>query len=364
MTLYRAIGLMSGTSLDGIDAALIETDGASVVRRLGGCSLAYDASFRAELRKAISGEIDPTRLEERLTDFHADAVEALLVQTQGWADLIGFHGQTVLHRPEERRTWQIGDGQRLADRTGVDVVYDFRSADVAAGGQGAPLAPVYHAALAAGTTERPLAIVNIGGVGNVTWVGADGALVAFDTGPGNGPIDDWVGRAVGERFDAGGARAKRGKVHIDRVETALAGAYFGRPAPKSLDRLDFTDRLAEGLATDDGAATLTEFTARTILECAHILPEPPKRWLITGGGRRNDWLMSRLRHLASAPVDPIEAIDADGDMLEAEAFAYMAVRHLSGAPISFPGTTGVPTPLAGGRLARAAKDRASSRLAG
>lgn len=352
MTLTCAIGLMSGTSLDGIDAAMIETDGADRVRRLGGVSEAYEPEFRASLRAAIAGEIDPRALERTLTDLHAQAVDALVAETGRKPDVAGFHGQTVLHRPEERRTWQIGDGQRLADRLGCDVVHDFRGADVAAGGEGAPLAPIYHAALTAETPERPLAVVNIGGVANVTWIGPDGLLIACDVGPGNGPIDDWVARTLGRPFDADGVAAAAGTPASDRIATALQSAFFDRPPPKSLDRLDFTDDLAAGLSPEDGAATLTEFTARAILESVRTLPAPPARWLVTGGGRRNRTLMGRLRALADAPVDPIEAVGADGDMLEAEAFAYMAVRSLAGAPISFPGTTGAPTPMTGGRLSK------------
>lgn len=359
MTLYRAIGLMSGTSLDGIDAAMIETDGEAVVRRLGGLSRAYDAAFRGKLRRAIAGELDPAALEAELTDRHADAVSALLTEA-GPADLIGFHGQTVLHRPEERRTWQIGDGQRLADATGSDVVYDLRSADVAAGGEGAPLAPVYHAALTAKVAERPLAVVNIGGVANVTWIGADGELIACDTGPGNGPIDDWVARTVGRAYDADGVLAAAGQADDARVQAALAAEFFDKPPPKSLDRLDFTDALADGLSAEDGAATLAEFTVRSILESVRVLPSAPKRWLVTGGGRHNPHLMSRLNALAGAPVEPIEAVGADGDVLEAEAFAYMAVRSLDGRPISFPGTTGAPAPMTGGRLVKPQSKRMAS----
>jgi len=351
-----AIGLMSGTSLDGVDAALIETDGLGLVRPLGAATRPYAPEFRARLRQAISGALDPATLEAELTDLHAEAVEALLAtlgRSAGEIGVAGFHGQTVLHRPEKRQTWQIGDGPRLAARIGVDVVYDFRTADVAAGGEGAPLAPVYHAALAGAAAERPLAIVNIGGVANVTWIGRDGRLIACDVGPGNGPIDDWVQRTDGRAYDADGALARSGEADGARIAAALDGAFFGRPPPKSLDRLDFTDALADGLSPADGAATLTEFTAAAIARSAAIFPEAPARWLVTGGGRANGYLMERLAALAAAPVAPIETIGADGDRLEAEAFAYMAARSLAGAPISFPETTGAPRPMTGGRLARA-----------
>lgn len=356
MAIRLAVGLMSGTSMDGIDAALIETDGAARARSIASATTPYDPAFRARLADVAAGALDPLVLEAELTDRHAVAVDALLVEAGVAAAeiaVVGFHGQTVLHRPAERRTWQIGDGQRLANRLGIDVAFDFRSADVAAGGQGAPLAPVYHAALAAKAPERPLGIVNIGGVANVTWIGVDGELVACDVGPGNGPIDDWVKRHTGRAFDADGAIARAGAVAQDRVADALSAGFFATSPPKSLDRMDFTDRLAEGLSLEDGAATLAEFTAAAIVASGDVLPSPPKLWLATGGGRHNSFLMARLAALANAPVRPIEAIGVDGDALEAEAFAYLAVRTTRGLPISFPGTTGAPKPLCGGRIARA-----------
>lgn len=353
---YAAIGLMSGTSLDGIDAALIETDGRKRVIRRGALTIPYEMDFRLLLRRAIAGEIDPKLLENKLTDLHGDAVEALLAQeglTTSAIDVVGFHGQTVLHRPEERRTWQIGAGARLAAKLNVDVVFDFRSADMAAGGEGAPLAPIYHVALAAAAPERPLAIVNIGGVANVTWIGPDDDVRACDVGPGNGPTDDWVNLWAGADYDADGAIARSGVADLERVRAALAQPFFARPPPKSLDRLDFTADLAAGLSPADGAATLTEFAAAAIAGSAGLFPAPPARWLVSGGGRRNGWLMERLAARATAPVAPIEAIGADGDTVEAEAFAYMAVRTLEGLPISLPGATGAPRPLPGGRIATA-----------
>ncbi len=360
MTRRLAIGLMSGTSLDGVDAALVETDGRDHCAPLAALTSFYPADFRKALRQAIAGAIDPAPLEAQLTDYHAEATELLLAKSGRAATevaIVGFHGQTVLHRPEQRRTWQIGDGARLARRLGIDVAFDFRSADVAAGGQGAPLAPVYHAALAADLPERPVAFLNIGGVANVTWIGADGRLIACDVGPGNGPIDDWVTRHTGQPFDADGQLARSGAADASRLRQALSASFFARPAPKSLDRLDFTEDLAAGLAPADGAATLTEFTAAAIAASAALFPAPPVRWLGAGGGRSNGYLMERLAARLAAPVQPVEAIGVNGDDVEAQAFAYMAVRVAEGLPISFPETTGAPGPLTGGRIARAA-DRA------
>jgi anhydro-N-acetylmuramic acid kinase len=320
----------------------------------------YARALRTRLDRAVrdpeGAANDLPGLARDLTDTHAAAVEAFLPRlpaARRRVDVVGFHGHTLFHRPAARRTCQLGDGERLAARLGIDVVYDFRSADVAAGGQGAPLAPVYHAALAA-ALERPIAMLNLGGVGNVTWIG-EHDLIAFDTGPGNGLIDDWVRARTERPFDEDGRIAAAGQVDAGRLATLLAHPYFDRPPPKSLDRLDFAMAPVEGLGLEDGAATLAAFTARAVARAKEHLPAAPRRWLVTGGGRRNATLMRMLADALSVPVEPIEAIGADGDALEAQAFAFMAVRALLGLPISFPGTTGVPAPMSGGRLARAAQ---------
>jgi anhydro-N-acetylmuramic acid kinase len=285
---------------------------------------------------------------ERLTAYHLQAVQALGRP----ADLIGFHGQTILHQPHRRRTWQIGDAATLAHRLGIPVAHDFRSADVAAGGQGAPFVPVYHAALAAGL-PRPMAVLNIGGVANVTWIGGDGALLAFDTGPGNGPLDDWVFRHTGQAFDQDGALARSGRVDSDVLARLLAHSYFGLPGPKSLDRLDFGKALAEsglsGLSAADGAATLARFTVASI--AAAKFPEPPRHWLVCGGGRLNPTLMDGLRQSLGTTVEPVESVGWNGDALEAQCFGFLAARVVSGLPLSYPSTTGVPEPMRGGRIA-------------
>ncbi|HTI78818.1 MAG TPA: anhydro-N-acetylmuramic acid kinase [Acetobacteraceae bacterium] len=350
----RTIGLMSGTSLDGVDAAWLETDGERVDSFGPTLTLAYDDRLRADLRRIL--DVAPTlapddrRLksaEARLTEYHIRAVAALGRQ----ADLIGFHGQTILHQPDRQRTWQIGNPAELAWRTGVPVAFDFRSADVAAGGQGAPLAPIYHAALAR-DVAKPLAVVNIGGVSNVTWIGSDGTLIAFDTGPGNGPLDDWIARRVGSTFDRDGVVARSGTVAQPVLDRLLSHAYFAKPPPKSLDRLDFAAALAasglEELSPPDGAATLVAFTAGAI--AAAPLPAAPRRWLVTGGGRRNPAIMDVLRARLGAAVDPVEAVGWDGDVLEAQCFGFLAARTRAGLPISFPGTTGVQQPMPGGRM--------------
>lgn len=353
--MWRAIGLMSGTSLDGVDAAWIETDGVRIARFGQRLTLPYDAALRGALR-ALIGRAPTLAPDDRellslaaaLTRVHADAVAAI----DAPADVIGMHGQTILHRPEEGRTWQIGDAVWLAGRTGLPVVYDFRSADVAAGGQGAPLAPIFHAALAA-RLERPLAVLNLGGVANVTWIGSDGRLVAFDTGPGNGPLDDWVQQKTGQPFDADGALAAAGRADQTVLERLLADPYFARPWPKSLDRLAFSVGIAQSgldsLDGADGAATLAAFTANAAALAP--LPAPPLRWLVAGGGRHNQAIMAALRYAVAAPVEPVEAVGWDGDALEAQCFGFLAARVLRGLPLGFPETTGVPVPLSGGRVA-------------
>jgi anhydro-N-acetylmuramic acid kinase len=360
--IQKVIGLMSGTSLDGVDAALIETDGEAVVRPGPGLTISYDAGMRALLRGALEAARGQERgapvpavileAERRLTEIHAQAVKALVAKA-GPADLIGFHGQTILHRPEQGWTWQIGDGAALARMTGIDVVNDYRSADVAAGGQGAPLMPLYHAAMAAGSAlPKPLVVVNIGGVGNVTYM--DGALVmAFDTGPGNAPIDDWMQRHTGQAVDRGGAFAAGGRVDRAVLETMLANSYFARRPPKSLDRLDFGFEAVEKLPPADGAATLTAFTAAAIARAGEHFPSPPATWIICGGGRHNEFLMQQLRERLAGNVLKAEGARWDGDTLEAEGFAYLAMRSKRGLPLSLPTTTGVPRPLTGGVLHRA-----------
>jgi anhydro-N-acetylmuramic acid kinase len=358
-----AIGLMSGTSLDGIDAALIETDGEGQVRAVAFRGEAYSDAARAQLAAATTLALtfdrpraspDLVAAGELIDRTHAFAVHKLLREAGVEAaavDVIGYHGQTVAHRPDRGWTWQIGDGAVLARATGIAVVSDFRSADVAAGGQGAPLLPVYHAALAAGL-DKPVAVLNLGGVGNITFVGADGTLVAFDTGPANGLIDSWVEAETGARFDADGALAAAGQVDEAVLTGMLDHPFFELAPPKSLDRNDFTIQPARGLAAADGAATLTAFTAASVNEAIDRLPARPRRLIVAGGGRHNPTLLRMIGERTGLTPEPSDALGRNGDAMEAEGFAYMAVRTLRGLPISFPGTTGVAAPLTGGVVSR------------
>jgi anhydro-N-acetylmuramic acid kinase len=365
---FTALGLMSGTSMDGIDIALIETDGERIFRHGPARTVPYPAAFRERLSHGLSEALtiraagdrpgSLADLERELTLRHAEVVNAYCRDfglSPAAVDVVGFHGQTVLHRPHQRLTVQLGDGALLAAATGIPVVNDFRSADVLAGGQGAPLAPVYHRALAATAgPEAPLAFLNLGGVGNVTYIGVDGDLIAFDTGPGNALIDDWLLRHTGTACDVDGREASQGIVREDILAILLDNPYFSRPAPKSLDRNDFSSDAIEGLSLADGAATLTAFTAASVVRALDHLPAAPRRWIICGGGRHNPAMMRALAERLTGEVLAAEALAIDGDSIEAEAFAFMAVRTMRGLPISFPGTTGAPEPMSGGVLHRLA----------
>ena len=348
-----AIGLMSGTSIDGIDAALIETDGDQEIRRIAFHVMPYEPAFAIRLR-AVLGRVErdheTAAVERELTLLHAKAVHQLLVKAAvrpEAVDTICFHGHTIHHEPHSGFTWQIGDGALLARECGIDVVGDFRSADVRAGGEGAPLAPIFHAALAA-ELPKPLAVLNIGGVANVTWIGPSAELIAFDTGPGNALIDDWTYRNTGKSMDRDCAVARRGTVDRDVLRILLDNPYFDRPPPKSLDRNDFDVGAVEPLLVEDGAATLTQFTAASVAASLKHLPLAPERWIVSGGGRRNPAIMSSLSQLLDVAVEPIEAVGWDGDAIEAQAFAYLAVRAVQDQPFSFPETTGVAQPTCGG----------------
>jgi anhydro-N-acetylmuramic acid kinase len=354
---FRIAGLMSGTSLDGIDLAVVDTDGRAILGFGETRYRPYSVEERATLRAGLGTWPGDPRAEAaaRVVEAaHAEVCDGL-----DGIDALGFHGQTLAHDPEGGRTHQAGDGERLARATGQQVIWDFRSADVGMGGQGAPLAPFYHWAcarfIAAG---GPLAFLNLGGVGNLTWTdpGAEapempGACLAFDTGPANAPIDDMMrARGLGD-FDEGGALARKGRVERDIVKAALGARYFSKIPPKSLDRDDFADLLdvVADLPDADAAATLAAVAVAAVARGMQHLPEPPAQVLVTGGGRRNRALMAGLNSALKCPVMPVEDVGLDGDFLEAQAFAFLAARVMNGLPTSAPGTTGVAAPVGGGR---------------
>jgi anhydro-N-acetylmuramic acid kinase len=356
-----SIGLMSGTSRDGIDAALIGSDGAGHVRSLQFTTSAYSDIVQQQLADACTAALAMERpqltaniaaCEAAITDLHIAAVQQLLTQSghpPADIDVIGFHGHTVAHRPERGWTWQIGDAQRLADATGITVVADFRSGDVALGGQGAPLIPVYHQALCA-SLDKPVVVLNLGGVANLTYIGADGALIAFDCGMASALVDDWMRARSNMSYDKGGQTAAQGHADEAVLNVMLSHAFFNQPAPKSLERAAFSLAPVLQKSIADGAATLTAFTAAGVAHGIALLPERPKQILVCGGGRHNATMMQMIAARCSVPVTPVDGIGWNGDATEAEGFAYMAVRRLRGLPISFPGTTGAPHATTGGRV--------------
>jgi anhydro-N-acetylmuramic acid kinase len=358
-----ALGLMSGTSLDGIDAALIKTDGEQVFEFGAWHTEPYDDAFRNRMREAVHGRGDMLAAERDLTLRHVEAVRALLKQ----ADLshkdvhvIGFHGQTVMHRPAEHLTWQIGNGALMADKTGIDVVCDFRRRDMASGGVGAPLVPLYHAALAR-HMHLPIVVLNIGGIANVTWIGRsenvshdlmDLDIMAFDTGPGNVMLNEWALKATGNPCDVDGKLALAGKVDQPLIDRMLKDEFFDKHPPKSLDRNYFTNDVLEGLSKEDGAATLADFMAAAVEKGVQYFPLPATQWFVSGGGRHNPAFMAALRK-RFLQVYAVESLGWVGDGLEAQAFAFLAVRSLRKLPLSLPTTTGAIKAITGGALYRA-----------
>jgi len=365
--MLTALGLMSGTSLDGVDVALIETDGRRI-KALGPSGYRpYTEKERSLLRQALAEAVRLPRrdarpgalaeAEQAVTIAHAEAVAAFRAQNRISCediDIVGFHGQTVLHRPEKRMTVQIGDGAALAKAIHIPVMHDFRAADVAAGGQGAPFVPVYHRALAQSLErEGPIVVVNIGGVSNITYIDGNDTLIACDTGPGNALLDDFMFRVMHQPFDTEGRLAAQGRIDETWVRRALDLPFFRLKPPKSLDRNDFGSLRLGEVKPEDGAATLTAFTAAAIARVVPLLPKVPKYWVVAGGGARNHTMMRMLRdRLAPARVESADALGWSTDAIEAQAFGFLAARGMKGLPLSYPTTTGVPLPMTGGVIAR------------
>ncbi|HEX3936423.1 MAG TPA: anhydro-N-acetylmuramic acid kinase [Xanthobacteraceae bacterium] len=364
-----AIGLMSGTSQDGVDVALIDTDGETIAQFGATAFRPYTAAERTLLRGATAAAANLTdraarpaivaQAERLIDDAHGEAVESFLAANaleRSSIAAIGFHGQTLLHRPERGLTIQIGDGAALARRLGIAVVYDFRAADVAAGGQGAPLAPIYHRALVRRLAlPPPVAVLNVGGVANVTYIDGE-TLIACDTGPGNALLDDFLRLRTGRPLDTDGRNAAAGKVDEAMITRMLRHPFFAAPPPKSLDRNDFRGLVGDTLdniGLEDGAATLTALTAAAVARVVAHLPRAPATWIIAGGGARNPTLLRMLaERLAPARIETAHEAGWSIDSLEAQAFAYLAVRGLRGLPLTFPGTTGVKESLTGGVVAK------------
>ncbi len=361
MSLFKAIGAISGTSMDGIDVSMVETDGLLQVKTGPGQIYPYEPALKEALLEVIRNpemaEHDSLEdLENAVSDAHADAVLAFLADmniTKSDVKLAGLHGQTVFHRPERNFTRQLGKGARMASRIGIDVVNRFRHADIAAGGHGAPLVPLFHQALAH-NLEKPLMVLNLGGVGNVTYLG-ENSILAFDTGPASALLDDFMRRRTGLAFDEDGKLAASGKINKEMVDAFMQNPFFDEPPPKSLDRQDFNvrARAVDCLSDADGAATLSAFTVASVKVALRHVPVVPKRWLVAGGGRLNVTFMRRLADKLGVPVQPVEDVGWSGDFLEAQCFAYLAIRSRLGLPLSMPSTTGVPRPMTGGEFWKA-----------
>ena len=359
----RAIGLMSGTSADGIDAALIDTDGVHINTLGAGIFRPYSQSFREKIQAAFGQRPSDLNkpLELEITLHHAKVVQALLAHenlTPADIDVIGFHGQTILHCPPQQgqvgETFQLGDGQLLADITGIPVVCQFRQNDMAHGGQGAPLVPVFHQSLTH-DLHKPLCVVNVGGVSNITWIGpADTDLLAMDTGPGNALMDDWVKQHTPQSYDRDGEIGAAGTAHTELVHHWLTHPYFTQQPPKSLDRnmfraWCFENEIFQSLSFPDQIATLTAFTVQSILHCRAFLTAEPREWIVCGGGAANPTLIRYLREgSSSVPVTPASQYGWSSDFLEAHAFGFLAVRSFKQLPLTFLTTTGVSEPTTGG----------------
>lgn len=356
MTAWSILGTISGTSADGIDLAEIATDGETITR----FGPAETSAYRSETKRRVletaalkgTARHDWPEIAAAVTEDHAGAIRAFIGKHGLAPDAVVFHGQTVWHDPKAGETVQLGDPQALADALNLPVIGDVRLADMAAGGQGAPLVPVYHRALAktlVGEGREPLCFLNIGGVANLTYIEGD-SLLAFDIGPGNAFLDDWVRRHGAGDFDAGGAISAKGQVDEARLEAALSHPFLREPGPKSLDRYSFSGSFAEGLGLEDGAATLLAFTARAIALSEGLLPKKPGLWLVCGGGRHNPALMQALQDLLKGEVLSADDYKIDGDALEAQAMAFLGARLKAGLPTTFPQTTGAIAPTVGGRL--------------
>lgn len=364
MSTFHILGLMSGTSMDGVDLAIVETDGEGVIRLGPSGFMPYEPEERALITQAIKDAVYVSQSHERagclkacedmVTQRHILAVQNFLNTYQGPVDAIAFHGQTVLHRPNKTLTIQLGHGQALSNAIGKPVIYDFRQNDMRFGGQGAPLVPVFHQALVEATPDldEPAVVINIGGVANITYIERHKPPLACDVGPGNALIDDYVLQHFGKPYDEGGQLAAKGHVNSLIVETFLENSFFKKAPPKSLDRNAFNNTIVSRLEPHDGVATLTALTAQAIAAITIHLPNLPKTWVIAGGGAFNLTLINMLKAALTTKMILASDLGWSLESLEAQAFAYLGARHLKGLPLTFPSTTGVSKPVTGGVLVK------------
>lgn len=352
-TLKRAIGLMSGTSGDGVDAAMLDTDGENRVEFVGGLTIPYGDDLQTWLLEASQHDVpivELLRLEREITECHVEAVRRLIANhpSSEKVEVIGFHGHTVRHVSGEALTLQIGNPWLLRSALDIPVVSDFRRHDMAVGGQGAPLAAMFHRAIFAGES-RPTVVLNLGGVANVTWLGDDDQIIAGDTGPGCGLLDEWVQEMAGQPHDRDGKLAKAGRVHEGTVQSALSTPFFAKTLPKAADRYDFDHVDVSHLSVEDGAATLCAVTVEAIFRAVKKLPAIPSTLWVTGGGVHHPVIMELLAKKFKQ-VRTVSERGLNADTLEAECFAWLAVRRLLNLPISIPQTTGCSKPVSGGML--------------
>lgn len=354
---FKALGMASGSSLDGINAAIITTDGVDVFEFIKTFDIPYDDNLREALRHmqnnfAAMNDDEKIRIENALTEFHIGAAREIMADYEG-IDLIGFGGHVICHRPDEHILYQIGDGQKVADALGIKVVGKFRSADILAGGQGAPLAAIYHAALAQ-KIEKPLVFVDIGGLSSITFIGQNGELTAFDAGPGNAALNDWVNKHGGMHMDYNGRLGISGHINEDVLASMMKHKFLSRIPPKAADINTFKDKLEhlEGLSLEDGAATATAFVVQAILKAIDdFVPLPPKKIIICGGGAKNPTILRFLRQRSrQTEICTAEECGFDSMGIEAQAFAYLAVRRLQQMPTSYPFTTGAVCEVIGGEI--------------
>lgn len=347
-----AIGLMSGTSCDGVDAALLDTDGLEKISFVDGITLPYEEELRSRLLDASQLDVPTSelmRVEHLVTEAHVAATRQLLeanAEFKSQVSVVGFHGHTVRHMPTEGMTLQIGNPWRLAKEFSVPVVTDFRRCDMVCGGQGAPLVSMFHKALFT-QGDFPTLVLNLGGVANVTWLGENKQIIAGDTGPGCGLIDEWAQAVADQPHDRDGHLASAGTVDQETVEEALSAEFFSMPLPKSADRFDFDHVDVSGLSAEDGAATLCAVTVEAVYRAVTQLPSMPKTIYVTGGGVHHPVIMKMLEQ-KFAEVHTVREMGLNPDTLEAECFAWLAVRHQQGLPLTIPETTGCEAPVAGG----------------
>ncbi len=354
--IITSLGLMSGTSMDGIDIALIKSDGQKINDRGANKYYPYSPKIKNSLVKLINNKtnslLEIKEIELEITKKHIAAVKDFLTKNKidkNNIDIIGFNGQTILHNPRKGITWQIGNAQMLASGTGIDVVADFRTKDLVFGGQGAPLVPIYHLALFA-DYKKPVLVLNIGGVSNITYIenNQEENLIAFDVCFGNAPLNDLVKKKTDKDFDKNGLLASKGKVNQDFTKAILALNYFKKQPPKSLDRNQFDEVIKKfsKLKMEDILASLVFIIGQSVTNSLKFLPKKPLEILVCGGGRKNLEIMKSIENTTQIKTTNIDNLkignnSINGDFIEAEAFGFLAIRNLLNLPISYPKTTGI-----------------------